>query len=145
MYSRNDQVADGDGNDVTMDGTPTNKAYVDTDQVHVTMKMRSGVEVDGHVHIRPDGYQSRVSDLLNRANFSFLPVTGATLHRTDGSRQSAACIIVGTEEIELVICHDEEDGPSTAELLEAARPAGEAAVADHELDDSLDVGQRGDW
>lgn len=84
---------------------------VDTAPVRVTMKMQSGAEVDGYVHVRPDGYQARVSDLLNRANFQYLPVTEATLHRPDGSRHHAGCIIVGTSAIELVVCHDEDPEP----------------------------------
>ena len=84
------------------------QGYVETAPVHVTMRMRSGSEVDGFVHVRPEGFQSRVSDLLNRANVAFLPVTKATLHRADGSRHQAGCIIVGTKDIELVVCHDED-------------------------------------
>lgn len=106
-----------------MNDLPVNAAHVDTEVVHVTMRMKSGAEVEGHVHLRPDGYQSRVSDLLNRANFSFLPVTNATLHRTDGSRHHAGCIIVGTDEIELVICNDEVDAPNAVAAMEAARSA----------------------
>ena len=91
-----------------------------TEPVHVTMRMRSGSEVDGYVHVKPDGYQSRVSDLLNRANFAFLPVTRATLHRADGSRHTAECIIVGTQDIELVVCHDEDPAMVAGAIGEAS-------------------------
>lgn len=36
-------------------------------------------EIEGFMHIKPGGYQSRISDLLNMQNLKYIPITHATI------------------------------------------------------------------
>lgn len=77
-------------------------AMVRTDPVLVTVRLVSGAEVTGYVHVKPDSDHTRVSDLLNRGMADFLPITRATMGRPDGHLTSTDCMIVRREQIEVV-------------------------------------------
>jgi len=71
-------------------------------------------EIQGLVHIKPGGYQSRVSDLLNARDLHFIPITQATyrsLRRPDEAPRKAGTLIVRLDTIKMVI--PEDDGPGT--------------------------------
>ena len=95
-------------------------ARIATQRLPVVVLLASGAEVRGDVHVKPDGYQGRVSDLLNRGPNEFIPVTDATLVRPDGTTLTTDCLILGREQIELVVC---EPAPDTPEGLEDAQQA----------------------
>lgn len=71
-------------------------------------------EIQGLVHIKPGGYQSRVSDLLNARDLHFIPITQATYrslrHPGEAPRQ-ARTVIVRLDTIKMVV--PEDDGPGT--------------------------------
>lgn len=98
----------------TQDDTTTR-----TDPVLVTVRLLSGTEVTGHVHVKPDSYHTRVSDMLNRGLADFLPITDATLERPDGHVTSTNCMIVRREQIEVVAC------------IETSDPTGDAPRVEH--------------
>lgn len=77
-------------------------AMVHTDPVLVTVRLVSGAEVTGYVHVALDGRHTRVSDMLNRGVADFLPITRATMERPDGHVTSTDCMIVRREQIEVV-------------------------------------------
>lgn len=106
----------------TQDDTTTR-----TEPVLVTVRLLSGTEVTGHVHVKPDSYHTRVSDMLNRGVADFLPITDATLERPDGHVTSTNCMIVRREQIEVVACIDTSD--SVDDGLRVEQTDTEPAVA----------------
>ncbi len=80
---------------------------VRTDPILVAVRLVSGAEVTGYVHVKPDSCHTRVSDLLNRGVADFLPITRATMERPDGHVTSTDCMIVRREQIEIVALIEE--------------------------------------
>lgn len=82
-------------------------------------------EIEGYMHIKPGGYQSRISDLLNAKELHFVPITEAVYrslrHPEQPSRQ-AATLIIRLDTIRMVI-------PLDAEVK--AHPGTEAPAAAH--------------
>lgn len=87
-----------------MAATTPDPSAVRTEPVPVTVRLTSGVEVTGNVHVRPNSYQTRVSDLLNRGATEFLPLTDATMVRPDGGTTMTDCVIVRLAQIDCVVC-----------------------------------------
>lgn len=112
-------------------GAAPGDAMMRTDPVLVSVRLVSGAEVTGYVHVKPDSYHTRVSDMLNRGVADFLPITRATMERPDGHVSSTDCMIVRREQIEVVAVIDE--GRST-DLT--ARDEGEATVPSVVRDDA---------
>lgn len=62
-------------------------------------------EIHGCMHIKPGGYQARVSDLLNHKEVRYIPITDATfksLDQTDEAVQTAETLIVRVDTIKMV-------------------------------------------
>lgn len=97
-----------------------------TDPVLVTVRLVSGAEVTGYVHVKPDSYHTRVSDMLNRGVADFLPITGATMERPDGHVTSTDCMIVRRAQIEVVACVETRE--SGADAPQAAPETAEPTV-----------------
>lgn len=77
---------------------------VPTDKLLVRI-LTSNLEIEGHAHIRTGAYRSRLVDLLNSANISFIPITEAKYRvRTEEPTEfiDSDCVIVSLDDIELV-------------------------------------------
>lgn len=62
-------------------------------------------EIHGKMHVKPGGYQARVSDLLNHKEVRYIPITDATfksLDQTDEAAQVAETLIVRVDTIKMV-------------------------------------------
>ena len=79
---------------------------------HVAVRIYTNdFEIEGNAHIKPGGYSSRVTDVLNLSKVSFLPITQARYRiRTDGATEfmDAKCLVVKVENIELMYLLDAE-------------------------------------
>jgi hypothetical protein len=82
-------------------------------------------EIQGYLHIKVGGYQSRLSDLLNAKDTKFLPVTDVVflgVNNPEGEPTSADTMIIRIESIKSVV-------PDTAAEKKAAAEA--KAEGDH--------------
>ncbi len=69
-------------------------------------------EIHGLMHIKPGGYQSRVSDLLNARDLQFVPITQATyrnLRHPEEPARKAWTLIIRLDYIKMVVPEDGED------------------------------------
>jgi len=83
-------------------------------------------EIDGYMHIKPGGYQSRVSDILNVKGLHYIPLTDATyrsLHHPEEPVRKVPTLIIRMDTIKMVapqngaeIVVSEVSGVSTAVL-----------------------------
>ena len=70
-------------------------------------------EIEGFMHVKPGGYQSRISDLLNIKELHYVPVTNATYRKLgdpDAPMLHAQTLIVRLDTIKMVVPHNEQ-GP----------------------------------
>ncbi|MEK7817710.1 MAG: hypothetical protein AAB281_05595 [Actinomycetota bacterium] len=68
-------------------------------------------EIHGSMHIKPGGYQGRVSDLLNHKEVRYIPITDATfksLEQTDEVARADETLIVRVDTIKMVAPDDED-------------------------------------
>lgn len=82
----------------------TERLHIKTEQVAVRI-YTNDFEIEGNAHIKPGGYSSRVTDVLNLSKVSFLPITQARYRiRTDQPTEfmDSACLVVKVENIELI-------------------------------------------
>lgn len=71
-------------------------------------------EIEGYMHIKPGGYQSRISDLLNMRDVHYLPITQVrfrNLHRPDEPLREVETMIVRLDTIKVVVPLDSESAP----------------------------------
>lgn len=69
-------------------------------------------EIQGYLHIKVGGYQSRLSDLLNAKDAKFIPITDAVYlqtHNPDGQPQHADTMIVRIDSIKAVVPYAEQE------------------------------------
>ncbi|MDO8735762.1 MAG: hypothetical protein Q7K29_01595 [Thermoleophilia bacterium] len=62
-------------------------------------------EIDGYMHIKPGGYQSRVSDILNVKGLHYIPLTNATyrnIRHPDEPVRKVATLIIRMDTIKMV-------------------------------------------
>ena len=73
-------------------------------------------EIEGFMHIKPGGYQSRVSDLLNAKGQQYVPLTQVTyrnLHHPGEQPRTAETMILRIDTIKMVIPQSSpESGPA---------------------------------
>jgi len=63
-------------------------------------------EIEGYMHIKPGGYQARISDLLNVKELHYIPITGATYRKVDqpdAPAQQAETLILRLDTIKMVV------------------------------------------
>jgi len=75
-------------------------------------------EIQGHLHIKVGGYQSRLSDLLNSKDARFIPVTDAVylqVNNPEGEPQHADTMIVRISSIKAVIPYPDEEKKAAEE------------------------------
>ncbi len=63
-------------------------------------------EIEGFMHIKPGGYQSRISDLLNMKELHYIPVTQATfrkLRHPDEPPRHADTLILKLDTVKMVV------------------------------------------
>lgn len=68
-------------------------------------------EIHGYMHVKPGGYQARVSDLLNHREIHYLPITEATyrsMHYPDEPPHRADTLIVRIDTIKMVVPEPEQ-------------------------------------
>ncbi|MBI5869602.1 MAG: hypothetical protein HZB44_01405 [Actinobacteria bacterium] len=66
-------------------------------------------EIDGFLHIKPGGYQSRVSDILNAKGQQYLPLTNATyrnIRHLEEPARKVETLIVRMDTIKMVAPHN---------------------------------------
>ncbi|GBE57650.1 hypothetical protein BMS3Abin01_00571 [bacterium BMS3Abin01] len=71
-------------------------------------------EIEGFMHIKPGGYQSRVSDLLNAKELHYVPITHAVfrkLRHPDEPSRKTATLILRLDTIKMVVPLDAGDDP----------------------------------
>jgi hypothetical protein len=67
-------------------------------------------EIEGNLHIKPGGYQSRISDLLNIKELHYVPITEATFRKLDSPDEQprqAKTLIIKLDSIKMVVPLDE--------------------------------------
>lgn len=78
---------------------------IETEPVHVKV-FTDDHEIEGYVHVKPGGYQARVSDLLNHREIRYIPITNATyrsLHDPEDPSHEAETLIVRIDTIKMVV------------------------------------------
>ncbi|MBE0428882.1 MAG: hypothetical protein IBX61_03310 [Thermoleophilia bacterium] len=63
-------------------------------------------EIDGYMHVKPGGYQSRISDVLNASDNDYIPVTEAgirSLRNPQEQPRKADILILRLDTIKMVI------------------------------------------
>lgn len=76
-------------------------------------------EIQGYLHIKVGGYQSRLSDLLNAKDTKFIPVTDAvylSVTNPDGRPQQADTMIVRVDTIKAVVPDTREEKKANKEV-----------------------------
>jgi len=76
-------------------------------------------EIQGSLHIMAGGYQSRISDLLNKRDSKFIPLTDAiflSIRNPEGEPRHADVVLVKVDCIEMIV-------PDSQEEQKAARDA----------------------
>lgn len=87
------------------DGFSTINSRIQTEAVRVIITTDDDV-IEGFLHIKPGGYQSRVSDLLNAKELHFLPITNATcqsLRLPDTPPRKLPTVIIKVDAIKMVV------------------------------------------
>lgn len=78
-------------------------------------------EIQGYLHIMAGGYQSRISDLLNKRDSKFIPITDAifmSVRDPHGEPRQAEVVLVKVDCIEMIV-------PDAREEQQAADKAKE--------------------
>lgn len=89
---------------------PATGAKVETRPIQVLITT-DDYEIEGHMHIKPGGYQSRISDLLNLKELHYIPVTDAVLHKLrspDEQPRQAKTVIIKLDCIKMVVPMEDE-------------------------------------
>lgn len=63
-------------------------------------------EIEGFMHIKPGGYQSRISDLLNAKDMHYVPITCAVfrkLRHPDEPARQADTLIIKLNTVKMVV------------------------------------------
>lgn len=84
---------------------------IQTDAIRVIITTDDDI-IEGFLHIKPGGYQSRVSDLLNAKELRFVPITNATcqsLVLPDSPPRKLATVIIKVESIKMVVPVSNDD------------------------------------
>jgi len=87
-------------------------------------------EIEGFIHIKPGGYQSRVSDLLNVHDLQYLPVTDATIRTLTQQHKAPRkvdTVILRLADVKMVVPLDEEKAqtaPESGAAPKAENPPG---------------------
>lgn len=83
---------------------------VQTQPVKVTVTT-DDFEIEGFMHVKPGGYQSRISDLLNIREQRYIAITDATYRKLSdpvGAARQARTMIVRLDTIKMVIPGNED-------------------------------------
>jgi hypothetical protein len=76
-------------------------------------------EIEGDLHIMAGGYQSRISDLLNRRDNKFIPITDVlflSVRNPEDKPRHADTVLVKVDCIELIVPDIEEERKVAAEV-----------------------------
>lgn len=91
---------------------PHNDRTVQTQAIRVTV-ITDDYEIEGFIHIKPGGYQSRVSDMLNIKELHFIPLTHVTyksLQHPDEPPRTSDALIVRLDTIKMVVPQNVPNG-----------------------------------
>jgi hypothetical protein len=69
-------------------------------------------EIQGNLHIMAGGYQSRISDLLNRRENKFIPITDAiflSVRESNSEPRHAETVLVKVDCIEMIVPDADEE------------------------------------
>ena len=94
------------------------KIKMETQAIKV-MVITDDYEIHGKMHVKPGGYQARVSDILNHKDVRYIPITAATfksLVRPDEDAQIAEALIVRVDTIKMVAPEKESAASAQNEI-----------------------------
>jgi hypothetical protein len=86
-------------------GNAVGGTHIQTKPIKV-MVTTDDYEIQGYMHIKPGGYQSRISDLLNVKELHYVPITDATfrkLRQPDEPPRKAQTLILKLDTIKMVV------------------------------------------
>lgn len=89
---------------------PVMGTHIQTKPVKV-MVTTDDYEIQGFMHIKPGGYQSRISDLLNVKELHYVPITHAVFRKLrypDEPPRRAETLIIRLDTIKMVVPVDAE-------------------------------------
>lgn len=90
---------------------------IHTEAIKVTVTTED-YEIEGFMHVRPGGYQARISDLLNIKELHYVPITDATYRKLDKPNapvQKTQTLIIRLDTIKMVVPAN-EDKPGAADF-----------------------------
>jgi tRNA A58 N-methylase Trm61 len=101
-------------------------AKVETHPIGVMITTRE-YEIQGDLHIMAGGYQSRISDLLNRRDNKFIPVTDAvflSVRNPTSEPRHAETVLVKVDCIEMIVPNAEQEKKVAEEVekIPASQP-----------------------
>ena len=109
------------GENIKRPGMQGLSSHIETKAIRVLITTEDH-EIDGYLHIKPGGYQSRVSDILNVKGQEYLPLTNATyrnVRNPDELVRKVETLIIRRDTIRMV-------APMNGSEILSANPAGEA-------------------
>lgn len=96
---------------------------VPTHAIRVMVSTRE-YEIQGNLHIMAGGYQSRISDLLNKRDCKFIPITDAiflSIRNPHGKPRHVEVALVKVDAIEMIVPDAREERKAATEA-EAVGP-----------------------
>ena len=90
-------------------------------------------EIEGYMHVKPGGYQSRISDLLNVKELHYIPITEATCRKLSDPAappRQVHTLILRLDTIKMVI---PANGDAPSEAAAAAPGAYTTSIASPKL------------
>lgn len=119
------------GKNISKPRVPGVNPNIETKAVRVLITT-DDYEIDGFLHIKPGGYQSRVSDILNAKGQQYLPLTNATyrnVRHPDELVRKVETLIIRMDTIKMVAPQNGSELVSRDDVVKAE----EAVSADEEL------------
>jgi|SRR5665811_2286275 len=113
-------------NDVHEPGGTRSSSRIETEPIRVLITT-DDYEIDGFMHIKPGGYQSRISDILNSKGIQYLAVTNAKYYdrrKPDELAHKVETLIIRMDTIKMV-------APQNGAELIGKDSEGETAESDH--------------
>jgi hypothetical protein len=126
------------GENVKKPETQGLSSHIETKAIRVLITTEDH-EIDGYLHIKPGGYQSRVSDILNVKGQEYLPLTNATyrnVRNPDELVRKVETLIIRRDTIRMV-------APMNGSELLSANPAGEAIAEGKGASEDVNFQQTG--
>ncbi|MHB9111256.1 MAG: DUF6812 domain-containing protein [Thermoleophilia bacterium] len=126
------------GENIKKTSAPGVSSHIETKAIRVLITTED-YEIDGYMHIKPGGYQSRVSDLLNVKGQQYLPLTNATyrnINNPDALAHKVETLIIRMDTIKMV-------APQSGSELVSRDAAADAATNEKDVCCDAELEQTG--